>query len=234
VRIGTWNLAGRWSDAHQRFLLERDCDVWLLTEVNERLVLPGFAAHLTESSMADERRWAGVLSRHDIRSHSDPHPASAMADTAGLTFCSSILPWRACGSGAPWSGGTHADKTAQAITRLLRHLPRSGLVWGGDWNQALEGPEYAGSKGGRHHVKEAVARLGLTVATADLPHRIARLSSIDHVAVPQGVAVTGKEHHDGIVGATRLSDHDAYVITMDPAPTPTHSAESRIESGIST
>lgn len=33
MRIGTWNLAGRWSLAHQSFLEDAECDVWLLTEV---------------------------------------------------------------------------------------------------------------------------------------------------------------------------------------------------------
>src|SRR4051812_27579468 len=43
MRIGTWNLAGRWTPEHERFLLAADCDVWLLTEVNERVRLDGFA-----------------------------------------------------------------------------------------------------------------------------------------------------------------------------------------------
>jgi hypothetical protein len=44
MRIGTWNLAGRW-DARRRELIERlDVDVWLFTEVSERSDLPGFDA----------------------------------------------------------------------------------------------------------------------------------------------------------------------------------------------
>ena len=42
MRIGTWNLAGRWSAHHAGLLLAADCDVWLLTEVNERTTLPGY------------------------------------------------------------------------------------------------------------------------------------------------------------------------------------------------
>jgi acetyl/propionyl-CoA carboxylase alpha subunit len=77
VRIGTWNLAGRWSEHHQALLLEADCDVWLLTEVNERTVLPGYALHLSAARMAPRRRWAGVASRLLMASCPDPHPASA-------------------------------------------------------------------------------------------------------------------------------------------------------------
>lgn len=32
MRIGTWNLAGRWSPDHRDHLLGADCDVWLPTE----------------------------------------------------------------------------------------------------------------------------------------------------------------------------------------------------------
>ena len=60
MRIGTWNLAGRWSDDHRDLLLEADCDVWLLTEVNERTSLPGYAIHLSDARMAARRRWAAV------------------------------------------------------------------------------------------------------------------------------------------------------------------------------
>lgn len=41
VRIGTWNMQGRWTPAHQEVLQDHACDVWLLTEVNQRLEVPG-------------------------------------------------------------------------------------------------------------------------------------------------------------------------------------------------
>jgi hypothetical protein len=41
MRIGTWNLAGRWSEIHQLMLHDLECDVWLLTEVPWECELPG-------------------------------------------------------------------------------------------------------------------------------------------------------------------------------------------------
>jgi endonuclease/exonuclease/phosphatase family metal-dependent hydrolase len=216
VRIGTWNLAGRWSDAHLALLLEADCDVWLLTEVNERTSLPGYALHLTQSRMAARRRWAGIASRLPMASLPDPHPASAAAQVGATTYVSSILPWKGCQSRAPWTGAKHADKTAHAVDDLLLHLRAAdALVWGGDWNHALSGREYAGSLGGRKVVLDAVDQLNLVVPTADLPHPIDGLLSIDHVAVPRDTATTASRipaEHDG----TRLSDHDAYVVEVFP------------------
>jgi hypothetical protein len=213
LRIGTWNLAGRWGDAHLAFLLGMECDVLLLTEVNERVAVPGHALHVSEATMAARRRWAGVMVRGtDLSPMDDPHPASAMASSRGLTFCSSILPWRSCGID-PWIEGRHVDKTEAAVATLLESLPTTDLVWGGDWNHALTGREYAGSIGGRTHITEAVGRLGLRVPTTDLAHRIPDVLSIDHIAVPADSTVVGAHRVDAS-GPPRLSDHDAYVVEL--------------------
>ena len=166
TRMGTWNLAGRWTDSHHEFLLGLECDVLLLTEVSERLRLDGYAVHMSEQSMADRRRWAAVLSRTELTPRPDPHPASAVATIAGTTYCSSILPWRSCGDRSPWIGARHVDKTEHAVKELLANLPRQDLVWGGDWNHSLEGGEYAGSHGGRQHLLRALEELDLAVPTA--------------------------------------------------------------------
>jgi hypothetical protein len=45
MRIGTWNMAGWLRPGWQELLLGADCDVWLLTEVNESVELPGYHRH---------------------------------------------------------------------------------------------------------------------------------------------------------------------------------------------
>jgi endonuclease/exonuclease/phosphatase family metal-dependent hydrolase len=215
VRIGTWNLAGRWSDDHRALMLEADCDVWLLTEIAERTRLPGYAVHCSQSAMARRRRWAAVASRLPMTSSPDPHSASAAAQVGTTTYVSSVLPWRACGARPPWVGTRHADKTANALDDLLLRLRATdSLVWGGDWNHALSGKEYAGSQGGRREILRALAELDLVVPTTELPHPIEGLLSIDHVAVPSGT-VASAARVEAIHEATRLSDHDAYVVDVD-------------------
>lgn len=215
MRIGTWNLAGRWSEHHRELMLSADCDVWLLTEVNERTSLPGYAVHLSQSLMAPRRRWAGIASRLLMASAPDPHPASAQVRVGATTYVSSILPWRSCGSGPPWNGIRHAEKTRSAVDDLLIQLrPLDSLVWGGDWNHALTGKEYAGSIGGRQAVVAALDSLDLEAATADLPHAINGLLSIDHLALPAGLDAAASRisvEHEG----KRLSDHDAYLVEVD-------------------
>ena len=214
VRIGTWNLAGRWTREHARFVLNLDCDVLLLTEVSERVVIPGYGLHLGTALMAQRRRWAGVASRLEISPLRDPHPASAMALMAGSTFCSSILPWKGARSRDIWAGSRHAEWTESCLSSLLPALPTERLIWGGDWNHALSGREWAGSIGGRTALLAALEKLNLHVPTADLPHRIDGLLSIDHIAIPAGVAVAAASRVVASADRHRLSDHDAYVVEV--------------------
>ncbi|WP_372730149.1 hypothetical protein [Nocardioides sp.] len=215
MRIGTWNLAGRWKPEHHEFLIGMDCEVLLLTEVSERVELSGYAAHLTEESMAQRRRWAGVFSRTSLAPLPDPHPASAMAQVGPWTFCSSILPWRGAPSRHPWVGERHAAKTENAVAALLPSLPTTGLIWGGDWNHALEEREYAGTMAGRGFITEALAKLGLTVPTTWLAHCLDGLLTIDHVAVPVEADVRDAWQLSAVgPDGRRLSDHDAYVVEV--------------------
>lgn len=217
LRVGTWNLAGRWSADHHDLMSEQSCDVWLLTEVSAEVALDGYAAHLTEAVMTGRRRWAAVFAREALSPLPDPHPASAAAVVKGLTYCSSILPWRSCGSEPPWEGSRHADKTAAAVAALVEVLPATNRVWGGDWNHALKGRESAGSGEGRRHLLDAITALSLHVPTATQPHQINGLLSIDHIGVPADSNVTRSQHLKAQVNNRQLSDHDAYVVEFDSA-----------------
>lgn len=209
MRIGTWNLAGRWTRAHRDLLTRTSCDVWLLTEVHGDVALEGYEGHMTDALMAEpSRRWAGVLTRLPLEPLDDPHPATAAVRIDGATYCSSVLPWRACGSQAPWSGERHVDRFAATLDALSAWMPSRDLVWGGDWNQSLEGRDYSGSRAGRAMIEDLLCSLSLTVPTAALPHRLEGIRSIDHIAVNREVPVASAERWD----ATGLSDHDLYVV----------------------
>lgn len=220
MKIATWNLQGRWTPAHRALIDALDSDVLLLTEVSEKVELPGYHLHRTTGLMATKRRWAAVASRDALVALPDPHPASALAVVDGWTFCSSILPWTGANDPELWGPPNHAARTGRTVDALQPALSRPAhegrLVWGGDWNHALQGREHAGSKAGRAHVLEAVAALGLVVPTTYLPHQIESLLSIDHVAVPAGASVLAATHHSTTYDGGRLSDHDAYVVEVGP------------------
>lgn len=210
MRIGTWNLAGRWTHDHQRLFEALDCDVLLLTEVSDRVSLPSYVGHVTHLLMAPRRHWSGVWSRRGIKPLPDPHGATAMAEIMDMRVCSSILPWRSCGTREPWVGANTYERTAEAVDAVEKAAP---VIWGGDWNHALRGREYSGSKAGRDHIAAAAERMGLGAPTADAPHQIDGLFSIDHIAVPASWQ-TRVEHHTALREDGRLSDHDAYVVEV--------------------
>lgn len=209
LRIGTWNLEGRWTGSHRAMLLDLACDVWLLTEVSTAENVP-LNIHRSSVDMIDGRSWAAIGSRHSLTPLADPHPASAAAQVGGITYCSSVLPWKGSGTSAPWGEGTTASRTARALGALDRHLPRTRLVWGGDLNHSAHGPEVAGSLAGRDSISGFVADRGLALATARLPHRLDGIGTTDHVAVPAAWPVVSASRVD----ASGLSDHDAYVVEV--------------------
>lgn len=211
LKIGTWNLDGRWQDGHRELMASAACDVWLLTEVNPSVELPGYQCQLTSGVMRRGQHWAGVYSRRPLLALAQPHLASAAATVDGITFCSSILPWRGLGRDAGWPGDTHEEWTTHAVDRLLGRVLTKRVVWGGDWNHGIFGPESIGSKGGRRRLLSALSRLELNVPTAHLPHRIPGLLSIDHIAVPADWTVSCVKR----IATEGLSDHDCYVVQTD-------------------
>lgn len=101
MRIGTWNLEGRWSEQHHVLITSLRCDLLLLTEMPSTVRLSGMTIHTTSTTMAPGRRWSAVASRDVLVPAVDPHGATAQATVAGIVVCSSVLPWRSCGSDAP-------------------------------------------------------------------------------------------------------------------------------------
>jgi hypothetical protein len=99
----------------------------------------------------------------------------------------------------------------EALKRLLPALRDRNLVWGGDWNQSLEGKDYAGSTGGLSHLLAAIDQLGLHVPTAALPHRIPGVCSVDHIAVPRAFQ---SYNACRVAAEVALSDHDLYTVEI--------------------
>ena len=216
MRIGTWNVENRLLTAkHEELLVGQNCDVWLLTELNRKWThgdgkqVLGFHCHLSSGLMGRKQYWAAILSVRPLTPIKDPHSASAAAIVDRITYCSTILPWRGA-NGSPWIGTYHSERTGAAVKTLLKTLPTSGLVWGGDWNHSLIGKEQAGSIGGRKHVLEAVNTLNLNVPTSELLHRGDYCHAIDHIGVP----ISWKVDDAKRINAEGLSDHDAYVLDV--------------------
>jgi hypothetical protein len=214
VRIGTWNLDGKWTSRHEVALVDADCDVWLLTEIVEGAAIPGYTLSVCEARMssAKEQHYAGILSRLPTRALPDPHPASAAARIGELTFCASVLPWRDPDDHLVWGYGDQGTRTTSAVRRLAISLSPRETVWGGDFNHPLKGSlRWTASVAGRQAIQALAATLEITMATASLPQRNPKDFSIDHIGVPSAWAVTEAIR---VEVPAALSDHDAYVVAV--------------------
>lgn len=120
MRIGTWNLEGKWSADHLALLEGQECDVRLLTEVPIEASVPNMVTCRTAEAMGPRKSWAAIFSIGDLVAQPDPHPATAMALCDGVRLMSSVLPWRSCG--ASWDGSTLAEKMSLTRGSLREHL----------------------------------------------------------------------------------------------------------------
>lgn len=213
MRIGTWNLAGRWSPRHLELLTRANCDVWLLTEVHPETSVPGMQMHRTSAPMGERKTWAAILSNADIiPAESDPHWASVTGHIGGLTVISSVLPWRS--RGPEWGGSTLVEDLRRTLAAIRAQVDES-TIWGGDWNQALEGGEHVGTLDGRNQILELLAASRLSVPTRSLGSAAPGHRSIDHIAVPIDWDVDASRRIPAEAQGQRLSDHDMYVISVN-------------------
>lgn len=230
MRIGTWNLeqaapAGPRGLAQARTLGSHQVELWLLTEVDRRLSLPGYSVALSSfSSARPGMSWAGVASSWPLQEIPAGHEglalAAVMVDQLTALAAASVLPWR--GAARYWPGDAaaplHARFTATlnehdaAIRQAQRQHGCDAVVWGGDFNQALSGPELAGSAAGRIELTRVFAAAGLRAATANAEHLLPGVASIDHVALPMAWGVTAVEVLRPEDDGRQLSDHAAYVV----------------------
>ena len=212
VRIGTWNLAGRWSPAHEAFIDSLAGDIWLFTEVKDG-ILP---AAVRSRAMAGGRKSWTAVSAPEARAVSSPHTVAALATVGELLVCSLVLPWRGARRWWPEPGPSIESLTIATLDAVQPILAshEGDVVLGGDFNHAWSGQEYSGSHAGREAIRTFVDALGLQVPTRDAPHRLPGALAIDHIALPEHWRVDATRRHVAEAGDRRLSDHNAYTVDV--------------------
>lgn len=212
LQIGTWNMEGKCTAQHMAFLDEMKCDALLLTEVPHRLQLGSGCLVRSTPAMGLGKDWSAVWTKRPGTEVVTQHALTAASQLAGTLLVSTVLPWRGSGNHDYWRGsaGGPAAWTEDALREVQRLLDShtGHVVFGGDFNHALQGPEYAGSRAGRVAIQGFLDAAGLWAPTGGLPHRGEGRFSIDHIAIPSTWSVTSTSRFEG----GRLSDHDAYVV----------------------
>lgn len=157
LRIGTWNLdraRPRVAEGQRHLLAAADADLWLLTEAPIPLALEGADAAYGVARDGDAGQcWSAIWSPHPIRSVTLPHPALTLAQVAlpigdVLAACS-VFPWR--GAQTSWPDEEPGFRArverclAAHVDAIVTAAAGRPVIWGGDFNQALEGREYVGA-----------------------------------------------------------------------------------------
>ena len=213
MRIGTWNLEGKWSPDHEAVLLHLNCDVLLLTEPPVVMEFGEYRSHTTSRLMGPSKYWAAILTTRSMKPVDDPHPASAAAYVDDSLVCSSVLPWSLANEHWPWGSAEHQAPMEETLDQLTSVLSDKVSVWGGDWNQPLTGNLSGFRRSAQSAILAAVDCMRLQVPTADLPSSSASQRSIDHIALPQSWVVRANGH---IPVVRDLSDHYAYWVEVEP------------------
>lgn len=234
ARIATWNLEANASDEAQRrqqaVLDAAAATVTVLTEV-----AAGWSSRLgtlvTSPWSEDHRRhWVAIAGTgvEEVSLGTEAHPFEVAArlemDGQEVLLYSTVLPWSNAVSQVPElaaDGETAAamferilNLQTDRIEQLRNDHPGAVVIWAGDFNQTLEGPNWGGSVAGRNLLQNALDRLGLQAWNRTLGHAIQGMCAIDLICGPPGLC-TRTERFAPLVGTKELSDHAGYVVEID-------------------
>lgn len=151
--------------------------------------------------------------------------ARAYVGTQLVIVYGSVLPWRSAPTHVPslaLPGESAAamferfleDQVAD-VNRLRTAYPTAVVLWAGDFNQSLEGPNLVGSARGRALLEQALEHLGLVAWNRDAGHAKEGLSAIDLVCGPRECACITVEQIAPELGGRQLSDHAGYVVDVE-------------------
>lgn len=235
LRIATWNLNRPRLRGWKRnpLLLQKlaaeNADIWILTETNEAITLPGYHAVATNALADNGWRYLNlnhtegenattIMSRWPIRS-----VLPTFDDTVAV--CADIdAPFgtvRVYGTILTWHADRGVDGTSRNWQEHYRAIAAHAEDWaklrdatpfivGGDLNVSLADSFY-GTKHGRGLLLGALEQHKLFCASATLPH------TIDHVCLPVEWAdrqVSATSWQPSEPPATPLSDHQGTTIEI--------------------
>jgi hypothetical protein len=239
MRIATWNLErggrnGARSDRQRAVLETLAADVLILTEPHSPEVLPGVptVGSPTEREGNGVREpWVAIVGatvepveqRLDFAFEDLAVSALAELDGKPALVVGSVLPWRSAPRHAPnlaRPGETYAAMFERILRtqrdgmlRLRDHHPDHLLIWAGDFNQSLIGPNLTGSSRGRDLLSQTLADLELVAWNATASHATPPSYVVDLICGPAPEHELSIETIPTHWHGDTLSDHLGYVVT---------------------
>lgn len=105
---------------------------------------------------------------------------------------------------------------ANDVRTLQENHPEAMIVWAGDFNQSLDGPNTGGNNRGRALLSETLEDLGLKAWNRRCDHALGGLCAIDLICGPREHPVNEIVRIDPAPNGRRLSDHAGYVVDISP------------------
>jgi endonuclease/exonuclease/phosphatase family metal-dependent hydrolase len=88
------------------------------------------------------------------------------------------------------------------------------VVWAGDFNQSVAGPNQGGSKVGRAALNKCLADLDLVAWNSHADHGRGSLRAVDLICGPKAQAILAQGRIDPTRNGVRMSDHAGYWVDL--------------------
>ncbi|MEQ1781069.1 MAG: endonuclease/exonuclease/phosphatase family protein [Hyphomonadaceae bacterium] len=242
MRIGVWNLEcvnhKERNAARLAFLLERDVDIWVLTETHQEIDLSPSHKHAARSEPRAKSRnnmhWVSIWSRFPVIESvpsGDVRTAISLLKTpeGPMMVYGTVWPWHTDRGEHPGDQSIpNWARQAPVIveqrrqwSRLKAKWPDAALCIAGDLNMTFGGPGSYYSRDGRLEAALAMQSHDLvcTTAWARLPIGALDKAPIDHVLLPHELAMRTRvcDTWRGVPrDPNRLSDHSGLIVEIAP------------------
>ncbi len=150
--------------------------------------------------------------------------AKLMVDEAQIVVYGSVLPWLAIGHHKPGlllTGESSSDafsrvlrEQAKDVFELQQRFPAAFVLWAGDFNQRLEGPNYGGRTSSRTELESALSALRMQAWNRLSGHAQPSMCAIDLICGPVDRQPRSISRIDPFDGSSALSDHAGYFIDV--------------------
>ncbi len=221
-----------------RRIAEIGAHLWVLTETDRRIVLPGLSSIATNrpvlSRYGDEEAYAAIHYDANLRPRkiSTFDPCFAVC----LAFDSSpIGPMIVYGTiitymGDDYGGAAYGELHESAVRaqgadweRITTELPQHALLVAGDFNHHLDGVRAPGTQRTDQSDRDLAAAFANAklrcVTTGDYRLQLGGRRNIDHIAVSESLAchwtIMSSVWRGTTTDGTELSDHNGTTITLD-------------------
>jgi endonuclease/exonuclease/phosphatase family metal-dependent hydrolase len=150
--------------------------------------------------------------------------ATTLVSGVPVLVYGSVLPWGFVCRDAPEL--VHEAETAlgaflrvlqeqrEDIEELRRRYPSQVVIWAGDFNQTISGPNHGGSATKREALLRALDELGLVAWNASAAHAVERMHAIDLICGPREISIARQGRMEPALDGVVMSDHAGYWVEV--------------------